>query len=123
MWTDSALSRTRMSSCLTAARNLRFGEPSRALIEFPFPNGIEHETMLLAQLLFFLRVPELDFGRLAGIRRGLFAHAAAAHENLRLQQTFAFTRFTLHVVDGVAMLHIGIEAKNHRDFFTERLSD
>jgi hypothetical protein len=40
-----------------------------------------------------------------------------------LEQEFAFARFTLHVVDGVAVLYIGIETENHKDSCIERLSD
>jgi hypothetical protein len=32
---------------------------------------------------------------------------------LRLQQLLAFTRFALHVVDGVFVPNVGVKAKNH----------
>ena len=71
--------------------------------------------MLLAQQLLFLRVTDLHLAGLAAIGGGFLAYTAATHEDLRLQEEFPFTRLTLHVVDGVAVLDVGIEAENHRD--------
>jgi hypothetical protein len=36
-----------------------------------------------------------------------------------LQQQLVFTRFTLHVINRVAMFHVGIEAKDHAILFTK----
>jgi hypothetical protein len=36
-----------------------------------------------------------------------------------LQQEFAFAGFALHVVDGVAVLNVGIEAEDHEEFVIE----
>src|SRR5579859_8118366 len=85
-------------------------------VEFAFADGVEHKTVLLAELLFLLSVPELSFLSLAGVGSGLLADAAPAHENLGLQNEFAFTCLALHVIDRVAMLHVGIKAENHRGF-------
>jgi hypothetical protein len=69
--------------------------------------------MLIAQLLFFLLIAEAGVLRRVGNR--LFAHASSAHENLRLQHLFALTRLALHVVDGVAVFNVSVEAENHGD--------
>ena len=79
--------------------------------------------MLFPQLLLFLRVPELRFSGFGGIGSRFLANAAAAHENLGLQKEFPFTRLALHVIDRVAVLDVGIEAENHKDWVIESLSD
>ncbi len=86
----------------------------QCLIQLAFSNRVENETVLLAELLLFLRVAE-DVRRFVRVRSGFLADAASADKHLRLQQTLAFTCFTLHVVDGVTMLDVGIEAENHRE--------
>src|ERR1019366_1912892 len=85
------------------------------VVEFSFANRVEHQSVLLTEQLLFLGVSGLCFAVLAGVGSGLLADAAATHEDLGLQQEFAFTRFALHVVDRVAVLHVGIEAENHRE--------
>jgi hypothetical protein len=43
----------------------------------------------------------------------MLANAAAAHEDLRLEQLFSPTGFTLHVVHGFVVLNVGVEAEDH----------
>ena len=50
-----------------------------------------------------------------GIRDGSLADAAAAHENLGLQQLLSLPRLTLHVVDGVFVANIGVKTEDHID--------
>ncbi len=68
--------------------------------------------MLVAELLFLLRITIPGRG---GVGDGFFPDAAAAHEDLSLEELFALARFALHVVDGIAMFDVGIKAKNHKD--------
>jgi hypothetical protein len=49
-----------------------------------------------------------------GVRNGFLADAVAANEDLRLQEEFVPAGLTLHVIDGVPALNIGIKAENHR---------
>ena len=86
------------------------------VVQLPFPDRIQNQAVLLAELLLFLRIAELDFGRFGSIGRGSLADAASAHKNLCLEQQIAFTRLALHVINRVHVLHIGIEAENHRDW-------
>jgi hypothetical protein len=76
-------------------------------------NGIEHQAVLIAQDLLLLVVGKASFRHLLCVRGGSFPHAAAAHENLSLQQQLTFTGFTLHVEDRVIVLYVGIETENH----------
>jgi len=69
--------------------------------------------MLVAELLLFLGIAETGLGGGGGIGDRLLADAAAADEDLGLEQFFALAGLTLHVVNGVAVLDVGIEAKNH----------
>ena len=43
----------------------------------------------------------------------MLADTAPPHKDLRLQQHVTLTRFALHVIDGIFVLDVGIEAKNH----------
>ena len=83
-------------------------------LQLPFPDRIQHQSVLLAQFVLFLGVSESAFSGFAGVRFGPFSNTAAANEHLRLQQKLPFAGFTLHVIDGVVMLDVGIEAKNHK---------
>ena len=56
--------------------------------------------------------------QLVAVRGGALADAAAAHEHLGLQQKLAFAGFALHVVDGVAVLNVGVKSEDHAFFFT-----
>ena len=69
----------------------------------------------IGTLLFFVLVGEIPLGQSLGVRSGSFPDAAATHKHLGLQDELVFPSFTLHVVDRVALLHIGVEAKNHSD--------
>ena len=52
-------------------------------------------------------------GGLLGVGGRVFADAAPADEDLRLQQEVVRARLALHVIDGIGVLDIGIESKNH----------
>ena len=92
---------------------LRFGLIQNA-VQLPFPDRVQHQPMLLAQLVLFLRVPEPGLGRLAGVGLGPFANAPAADKDLRLQQKIRLARLALHVVNRVLMLYVSVEAENHK---------
>ncbi len=65
------------------------------VFEFAFANGFEHEAVLVAQLLLFLRIAESGLHGGSGVGDGALADAAAAHENLRLQKNFSLSRASL----------------------------
>jgi hypothetical protein len=88
-------------------------------VELPFADGFEDEAVLVAKLLLFLRVAEVDFLGRSRVGNRLLADALSAHEDLRLKQFFALARFALHVIDGVAVFDVGIEAENHKRFVIE----
>jgi hypothetical protein len=69
--------------------------------------------VLVSQLLFFLRISKAGVGRGIRVGNSLFADTPAAHEYLSLEQSLALARFTLHVIDRIVVLYIGIEAENH----------
>src|SRR5262249_44010653 len=50
---------------------------------------------------------------LFGVGRGFLADTAASDEHLSLQNEFVFARFTLHVIDGIALFYVGVETENH----------
>src|ERR1700739_2783279 len=84
-------------------------------VEFALPDRIQHQPVLLAKLMLLLCVAGLPLARLGGVGFGPLANAASADEYLGLEQQFSLARLALHVVDGVAMLHVGIEAKNNKE--------
>jgi len=84
------------------------------IVQLPFPDGVEHEAVLVAQLLLFLRIAETGLRNGSGVGDGFLADAAPANEDLGLKQFFAFARFTLHVVDGVDVFDVGIKAEDHK---------
>ena len=86
------------------------------VIQLPFPDGFEDEAVLVAQLLLFLGIPKTGFERGGRVGDRFLADAPSAHEDLSLKQFFALARFALHVVDGVAVFDVGIEAKDHKNF-------
>ena len=86
------------------------------VVQLSFANGFEDEAMLVAQMLLFLGVAEIGLLRGSSIRNGFLADTPSTHEDLRLQQFLALARFALHVVDGVAVFDVGIEAENHKRF-------
>jgi hypothetical protein len=86
------------------------------VIQLAFANGFEDEAMLVAQLLLFLSVTKAGFQGGVGVGNCLLADTSAAHEDLGLEQFFALAGFALHVVDGVAVFDVGIEAENHKNF-------
>ena len=100
---------------LDGGQDFGFGAIEDAL-QLAFANGLEHQAMLIAQLLLFLRIAETGLHGRAGVGDGALADAASANEDLGLEQLFALAGFALHVVDGVAVLDVGIEAKNHKEF-------
>src|SRR5581483_8392448 len=73
---------------------------------------IENQPVLVTQYLLLLLVGDSLRTRFS-IGGRAFTNAAATHEDLRLQQQFALTRFALHVVDRVLVLDVSIEAENH----------
>ena len=83
------------------------------LIEPALANGFEDQTMLLAQNLFLLLISEIWALGLVGVRGGTFADAAAADEDLSLQQQVRLAGLALHVVNRVLVLDVRIEAKDH----------
>ena len=84
------------------------------IVELAFADRVQNQPMLLAEQLLFLNIFEWTFGRFRSVGGGFLADAAAADEDLRLQEQIALARLALHVVDRVHMLHIGIEAENHK---------
>ena len=76
-------------------------------------DDVEHLAVLVPQDLLLLLVRKISARDLLGIGRCLFPDAAAAYEHLGLQDEFVFARFALHVINGIALLHIGIKTKNH----------
>ena len=83
------------------------------LLQVAVTDGVEHQAVLLAQDLLLALIGETCARSLLSIRSRAFANAASAHEDLGLQQHLAFARLALHVIDGVVVLDVGIEAKNH----------
>lgn len=73
--------------------------------------------MLISQDLLFLLVVESNFRGPPGVGLCAFPDATAAHKNLSLQQEFAFASLTLHVIDRVLVLYVGIKTKNHLIMF------
>ena len=71
--------------------------------------------MLIPQNRLFFLVGKVWALRLFGVGGGAFADAASAHEHLRLQQEVALSGLALHVIHGVFVLDVGIEAKDHAD--------
>src|SRR5690242_6693057 len=69
--------------------------------------------MLFSQDLFFLLVGKVGALGLICVWRCALTDAAPADKDLGLEQQVCFARFTLHVVDGVLVLDVGVEAKNH----------
>src|SRR5260370_36280412 len=69
--------------------------------------------MLVAQLLLFLGIAKPGFGGRARVRDRFLPYASATHEDLRLKQFLALARLALHVVDGVAVFHVGVKSKDH----------
>jgi hypothetical protein len=67
-------------------------------------------------LLLLLGIARLTLGRRPGIGSRFLSDASSTHKYLCLEQLFSLARFTLHVVDGVAMLNVGVEPENHSDF-------
>ena len=70
-------------------------------------------AVLFAEQLLFLLVG-LPLARRGGIGNRFFSDTTSTDKNLRLQQQLAFASFALHVVDGVRVLDVGVESKNHR---------
>ena len=75
--------------------------------------------MLIPKNLLFLLISEPSRSPLVGVRGGALPYAPSFHKHLGLQQQLVFTRFTLHVINRVAMFHVGIEAKDHAILFTK----
>src|SRR5208283_2376787 len=84
-------------------------------IELAVADGIEYLAMQLAQHLLSILIAVLRAGcrRAQAIGNRALPDTAPPHEDLRLQQLLAFTRFALHVVDGIFVPNVGIKAKNH----------
>ena len=93
--------------------------PSSRIIQAAIADGVQHQAMLIAQAVFFLLVGEAA-GQLVPVGSRPFADTAATHEYLGLQQQLAFAGLALHVVDGVALLDVGVKAKNHACFVLRR---
>src|SRR5207302_5021200 len=74
-----------------------------------------HQAMLVAELLLLLGIAETGLGGRVGIGDCFLAYASATHEDLRLKQFLALARLALHVVDGVAVLHIRVKSKDHEN--------
>ena len=75
--------------------------------------------MLIPKNLLFLLVGEPSRSPLVCIRCGALAYAASSYKDLGLQEQLIFACFALHVINSVAMLHIGIEAKDHAILFNK----
>jgi hypothetical protein len=98
---------------LDRGQSFGFGVVENAF-QMAFANRFEDEAMLVAELLLLLRIAEAGLGGGVGIGDSSLTNAAAAHKDLGLQKLFAFARFALHVVDGVAVFYVCIKAKNHK---------
>src|SRR5215475_4374938 len=83
------------------------------LFQLPVPDGVKDEAVLIAQNSFFLLIGEIRALGLISVWRRPLADTAALHEDLGLQQQVGFPRLTLYVIDGVFVLDVGIEAKDH----------
>jgi hypothetical protein len=44
----------------------------------------------------------------------VLADTTSLHEDLGLQQSLAFARFTLHVIHDLIVFNVGIEAEDHQ---------
>ena len=75
--------------------------------------------MLVAEHGFFLLVGKERIDGAVGVRSCPFADAAAAHKHLGLKQELALAGFALHVVDSIAVLHVGVEPENHGIFLAD----
>src|SRR5207249_778573 len=82
-------------------------------IQLAFTNGIQHQAVLVTQDLLFLLIAKTAAGCFIRIRSCPLSHTAPADEHLGLQEQLVLSRLALHVVHGVVMLDIGIEAKDH----------
>jgi hypothetical protein len=69
--------------------------------------------VLVAEDLFLLLVRKISARDLFRVGGGFFPDATASDKHLSLQNEFVFARFTLHVIDGVALFYISIETENH----------
>jgi hypothetical protein len=78
-----------------------------------FADRIEHLAVLVAQDLLLLLVGEIAARNLLRVGSGAFSNAAATNEDLGLEDQFIFTGLTLHVIDRISLLHVGIKTKNH----------
>src|SRR4029077_2992627 len=83
------------------------------LFELAIADGVENQAVLITQDLFLLLIAKTAPGHLVGVGSGALADAAPAHEDLGLQEQLSLTGFALHVIDGITVLYIGIEAENH----------
>src|SRR5881227_2208801 len=79
--------------------------------------------MLIAQQLFLLGIAKTNLCGGGGIGDSFFSHTSATHENLGLKQFFTLARFTLHVVDGVGVLYVGVKSEDHMRSIIERFCD
>src|SRR5205807_2516203 len=76
-------------------------------------NCVNNAFVLGLEQIVHLIIGEAGLGDLLGIRGGTLPDAASAHEYLGLQEMVVLARLALHVIDGVLVLDVGIEAENH----------
>lgn len=88
-------------------------------VQTAITDRIEDQAMLIPKNLLFLLVGEPSRSPLVCIRCGALAYAASSYKDLGLQEQLIFACFALHVINSVAMLHIGIEAKDHAILFNK----
>jgi hypothetical protein len=90
------------------------------MVELSLANRIQDHAVLFAQGLLQLGLGKSWLGELLGVGNGPLADATTLDEHLGLQKLLALTSFALHVVDGFAVLDVGIEAKNHGRYGSRR---
>ena len=86
-------------------------------LQLPFPDGIEHVAVLVAEQGFLLLVRKQRISGAVGVRSRPFSDATAPHKHLGLEQKLRLAGFALHVVHSIAVLHVGVEPENHGIFF------
>jgi hypothetical protein len=78
-------------------------------------NRFQNQSMLIAQELLFLMIAKTSLGGGGRVGNGFLAYTSSPDEDLGLKQFFTLARFALHVIDGVNVLYVGVESKNHED--------
>src|SRR6185369_13158180 len=91
------------------------------VIQMAVTDRVEDQAMLVAQAVLFLLVGKTS-RQLVSVGSRALADAATANEHLGLQQKLALAGLALHVVDGVALLNVGVKAEDHALFFTITIS-